>query len=348
MLESQDCVGDCAGGNKALLTTSSEALLAPPPAYENICSFVAEHAGRLPTNAFTGTPPYEYTGCDYALILYSIMPSNCVDLSRLCWSTTPLPAQLKANLAVFCDAACGLQLPDAPISSLQPPRLASTAACIVHHIKVQHWLFVLSQRFRPEKNFDAMTVRMRMRNAQLGEPRLKSSTMSSLTDARSSSDCCDDAFSFPSLHCNVLWKTAAIEVGCDAVGRDAVGTAKRKATALRDATDDFERHEKPWKSAAARPWRTAAAGTFSFSKPLPTSPTLELPVGDCAIVAKSQPKFLADQWRDSEFRRLQLKETLAGIRHTAQCALFANGRIDFDSILSLFSSNDGTAADVAR
>lgn len=326
MLGAQNCAAD---GGAVGFSSLPEGTLAPPPAYEDICRFVAEYAGRLPCNAFTGTAPYEYTGCDYALVLYAIMPSNCIDLSRLCWSTTPLPAQLEANLAVFCDAARGLQLCDAPVSSLQPHRLACTPACIVHHIKVQHWLFVLSQRFRPEKSFDAVSIRMRLRHAQLGEPRLTTSAASHLTDTDAKKVSESDAFSFPSLHCPVLWKTPEIKPETDATRTTKTTQAVSKAVAGGSGPP-----EKPWKS-AARPWRTGPDTKSSSHPPSRKPPASDSSAADCAVTASTTFKCLADQWSELERRRLQLKETLAHVRRTAQCTLFSNGKMDFDSIVSL-------------
>ncbi|EAN92455.1 hypothetical protein C3747_40g28 [Trypanosoma cruzi] len=330
MLEAQSCRGN---GQKVNISRSSEAVLGPPPVYDDICRFVAEYAGRLPRNAFTGTAPYEYTGCDYALILYAIMPSRCIDLSSLCWSTTPLPAQLESNLAVFCEGCCGLQLCDAPLSSLHPHCLRCSPTCIVHHIKVQHWLFVLSQRFPPEGSFDAVTLRMELRHTQLGEPRLATSHALSSTDVHIASTNGEDEFSLPSLHCHVIWKAPAVAVPENAErGTAAVSEAKTPKTRRGAGDDEIQR--KPWRS-AARPWRTASTIKLASQRTERTSLASQPSSNDCANSSSTICHNLADQWVESERRRLQLKENIAHARQTLQCTLFANGTIDFDDILSI-------------
>ncbi|EKF32520.1 hypothetical protein MOQ_003623 [Trypanosoma cruzi marinkellei] len=330
MLEVQSCKED---GPKLTNSRSLEVVLGPPPVYDDICRFVAEYAGRLPRNVFTGTAPYEYTGCDYALILYAIMPSKCIDLSSLCWSTMPLPAQLESNLAVFCEGCRGLQLCDAPLSSLHPHCLQCSPTCIVHHLKVQHWLFVLSQRFPPEGNFDAVTLRMELRHTQLGEPRLATSHAFSSTDVHISGTNGEDAFSLPSPHCHAIWKAPAVALPEKAErGTAAVSGAKTPKT--RHGTDDDEIQRKSWRS-VARPWRTASTTKTASQRTQRTSLASQPSNNDCVNSSLTMCHNLAEQWVESERRRLQLKENMAHARQTLQCTLFANGTIDFDDILSI-------------
>ncbi|KAH9578404.1 hypothetical protein LSM04_006723 [Trypanosoma melophagium] len=361
-------------------TRTSQTVFEAPPAYDDICRFIAEYAGRLPQNVFTGTAPYEYTGCDYALILYALLPSRCIDLSRLCWSTTPLPSQLEANLVVFCEGARGLELCDAPSSSLHPQLLRPTPACILHHIKVQHWLYVLSQRFRPEGSFDPVTVRMELRHIQLGEPRLTTTNITTTTTtaiagkevgiAGSSSVAIagvlhasemnhreeekeKEAFCFPSLHCNALWKVAAVNY-------------KRNCTEMmpnarkRPAGEGETQQQNSTKS-YSRPWRTAASGLtgahsntttnsnkISNRQPLQKQQTVQnySSTTNCEVssnviksTAQVSSKSLAEQWNECEERRQYLKETLELARNNTQSMLFANGTIDFEKILSILHQN---------
>ncbi|CBZ29873.1 conserved hypothetical protein [Leishmania mexicana MHOM/GT/2001/U1103] len=170
---------------------------ARPPTKEEIAAFMLRHTGHLPfvlhaedlpqggendsassldnrhTNTARWVAPYLYTGADYALALAACFPSHCIDLSLLNWSTNPLLSQRQGNLRVFCQAARALALPDAPLSALHPELLQSSAACIVGHLKVQHWLYSLSQRFMPASNHDAATLRAVHRHLQSGEPYLK-------------------------------------------------------------------------------------------------------------------------------------------------------------------------------
>ncbi|ESL11246.1 hypothetical protein TRSC58_01008 [Trypanosoma rangeli SC58] len=332
MSEVQNCTDE---SHNVTLSRSSEAVLGLPPVYEDICRFVAEYSGCLPRNVFTGTAPYEYTGCDYALILYAIMPSKCVDLSSLCWSTTPLPAQLEANLAVFCESSRGLQLCDAPLFSLHPHCLRCSPTCTVHHIKVQHWLFVLSQRFPPEKSFDAVTLRMQLRHAQLGEPRLATSGASSFADANITGMNGEDTLTFPSLHCHAIWEAPAVA---------APEKAERDDTAMLDAAAAAQKKHglgsdggmqlKPWRS-AARPWRAAPATKSAALQTSRASPALQSSSGGCNNPFMPVYDNVAVQWNETERRRLQLRENISHARQTLQCTLFANGTIDFDGILSV-------------
>ncbi|CCW63088.1 unnamed protein product [Phytomonas sp. EM1] len=116
---------------------------------------------------------YDYTGCDYAMVLHALLPNKCVDLSRLCWSPQPLATQLMQNLEELCEAVKRLDTLDMPLSSIEPQRLLPTAACILHHLKLQQWLYTLSKRFLPDPAFDAASVRAVLRLQQLGEPYLR-------------------------------------------------------------------------------------------------------------------------------------------------------------------------------
>ncbi|ORC90530.1 uncharacterized protein TM35_000083280 [Trypanosoma theileri] len=366
-------------GNSGSIIPSrtSETVFDPPPVYDDICRFIAEYAGRLPRDVFTGTAPYEYTGCDYALILYAILPSRCIDLSRLCWSTTPLPSQLEANLVVFCEGARRLELCDAPSSSLHPQHLRSTPACIVHHIKVQHWLYVLSQRFRPEGSFDPVTLRMELRHIQLGEPRLTGTTIiptsTSTTSSLSSLTMAgrvvgatgsslslegvkmnemdrEEAFCFPSLHCNALWKVAA--VNCKRTSTESTQTTRKRAAGEAEVQQNSTKsYSRPWRSA---PSGTTTAGAvvnsnttttnkISSRQPLQkqqtavqtSSTTGEVSSNATKSISQLPLKSIAEQWSEYEERRLHLKETLELARNTTQSMLFTNGAIDFDNILSI-------------
>jgi hypothetical protein len=165
-----------------------------PPKRHHIDAFMVEYTAHLPYPVFEeaetpaaasskppqmATPsarlmaPYLYTGADYALALAACFPTRCVDLSLLNWSATPLASQRLGNLRVFCEAARALALPDAPLSALQPERLQSSPACVVAHLKVQHWLYSLSKRFKPHDDHDAAALRAMHRHRQLGEPHLK-------------------------------------------------------------------------------------------------------------------------------------------------------------------------------
>ncbi|GET91813.1 hypothetical protein, conserved [Leishmania tarentolae] len=170
---------------------------ARPPTKEEIAGFMLRHTAHLPLllqdedkhqrggdnsgscvdNRYDESAwwvaPYLYTGADYALVLDACFPNHCIDLSMLNWSTNPLPSQRHRNLCVFCQAARALALPDAPLSALHPELLQSSAKCIVSHLKVQHWLYSVSLRFKPASDHDAATLRAVHRHLQSGEPYLK-------------------------------------------------------------------------------------------------------------------------------------------------------------------------------
>ncbi|KAG5493498.1 hypothetical protein JIQ42_01866 [Leishmania sp. Namibia] len=170
---------------------------ARPPTKEDIAAFMLRHTAHLPfvlhaedqrqgrdadaassagyhhTDSARWVAPYLYTGADYALVLAACFPSHCIDLSLLNWSTNPLLSQRQGNLRVFCQAARALALPDTPLSALHPELLQSSAACVVWHLKVQHWLYSLSLRFVPASNHDAAALRAMHRHLQSGEPYLK-------------------------------------------------------------------------------------------------------------------------------------------------------------------------------
>ncbi|KPI84476.1 hypothetical protein ABL78_6464 [Leptomonas seymouri] len=162
-----------------------------PPNRGCIDAFMLKYSGHLPHPVFddgdrpttraycfpTNSPrlmaPYLYSGADYALVLAACFPSRCIDLSLLNWSSSPLASQRQGNLRVFCESARALALPDAPLSALHPELLQSNPACVVAHLKVQHWLYSLSLRFTPHSSHDAATLRAVHRHLQLGEPYLK-------------------------------------------------------------------------------------------------------------------------------------------------------------------------------
>ncbi|KPA76727.1 hypothetical protein ABB37_07559 [Leptomonas pyrrhocoris] len=164
---------------------------AQPPKRRDIDAFMVKYSAHLPHLVFDDegrTPtnglrlpvvssrfmaPYLYTGVDYALVLAACFPARCIDLASLNWSSTPLASQRLGNLRVFCEAARALALPDAPLSALQAELLQCSPACVVAHLKVQHWLYSLSLRFVPHGDHDAATLRAVHRHLQLGEPYLK-------------------------------------------------------------------------------------------------------------------------------------------------------------------------------
>eukprot|EP00796_Vickermania_ingenoplastis_P004483 gene4483-3276_t len=139
------------------------------PTFEEISFFMAKHAGKLAQHPLCGVAPYEYSGRDYAMVLYGCSPSS-IDMSQLSWTATPLAAQRTANLNLFCQSALQLRGADTPISSLHASLLQPSAANLRHHIKVQHWLFLFSRRHPPSSDFDPSLVRLQHRQQQLGEP----------------------------------------------------------------------------------------------------------------------------------------------------------------------------------
>lgn len=182
--------------DNARASASMRLLTAVPPTREAIGAFMQRYTAHLPfalasdhtrltgevevEAATAGAPPassrvapYLYSGADYALVLAACFPSHVVDLALLNWSASPLPAQRLGNLRVFCDAARALGLPDAPLSALHPELLQRNPACVVAHLKVQHWLYSLALRFVPAADYDAAAVRALHRHLQLGEPSLK-------------------------------------------------------------------------------------------------------------------------------------------------------------------------------
>ncbi|KAL7700122.1 hypothetical protein NQL31_007893 [Lotmaria passim] len=168
----------------SVTTTCRVSGRATPPTRHEIDVFMLHYCAHLPQCLFeneaqtwsTGArlmAPYLYTGADYALVLAACFPTRCVDLTLLNWSSSPLASQRQGNLRVFCAAARALALPDAPLSALHPELLQSNPACVVAHLKVQHWLYSLSLRFAPQTDHDAATLRAVHRHLQLGEPYLK-------------------------------------------------------------------------------------------------------------------------------------------------------------------------------
>lgn len=167
----------CANGSRASGMTQ-------PPRRHEIAAFMLKYSAHLPQPTYDPmsdtlltaprlVAPYLYTGADYALVLAACFPSRCIDLTSLNWSAHPLASQRLGNLRVFCEAARRLALPDAPLSALQPTLLQCSPACVVAHLKVQHWLYSLSLRFTPPPQHDAAALRVVHRHLQLGEPLLK-------------------------------------------------------------------------------------------------------------------------------------------------------------------------------
>ncbi|EAN78521.1 hypothetical protein, conserved [Trypanosoma brucei brucei TREU927] len=339
---------DSSGTNKLDTSRSPEVDFGPPPKYDDIFQFIAEHAGRLPRNAYTGTSPYEYTGCDYALVLYAIMPSKCIDLSRLCWSTAPLSSQLEGNLVAFCEGALGLQLSDAPVSSLTPHSLRTSPSCIMHHMKVQHWLYNLSLRFPPDEGFDAATIRMKYRHAQLGEPHL-TAKQSMIPATASSSPLPTPEMHLlrpnvsgqrnpPYAHCQSLWESPLLEVEGFASTRGEV------AALAASCVEDIKSQERPpkgyerrWRSGVPDAGGPVGAGGRARNVRQEHGKVTSMTVNSVTSGAAkgAPPNNLAEQWCESESRRLHLKDTLLRARREAHSTLFGDGVINFDSVLSI-------------
>ncbi|KAK7194731.1 hypothetical protein NESM_000392900 [Novymonas esmeraldas] len=207
----------------ARTSTSAPSHTERPPTMEEIATFMQRFAARLPLVMYPDHPPqadgaaaagstaatsvdvqrlcvsvrvapYLYTGADYALVLAACLPYRGIDLSLLNWSAHPLLSQRVGNLRVFCQAARSLAMPDTPLSALHPELLQSSAACVVAHLKVQHWLYSLSLRCAPSSHHDAAAVRAVCRHLQLGEPYLKRGR-----DVRDTGDTCASVRECPPL-----------------------------------------------------------------------------------------------------------------------------------------------------
>lgn len=124
------------------------------------------YSGRLSSD-LNPIMPFEFGGCDYALILHAALPNGPLDLRQLCWSDKPAASQLEENISTFCEAAHSSSLPDIPNSSLSVSKLLPIGANIVHHIAVQRWLYSLFQRYAADPQFDAATTRLELKQYQL-------------------------------------------------------------------------------------------------------------------------------------------------------------------------------------
>lgn len=149
--------------------TSAPSNAAFPPSCDEIAMFMGKYAGKFASHPLCGLSPDEYTGLDYALVLYACIPS-AVNLSQMSWASHPLPVQLNMNLRLFCDAAARVGCPATPYSSLQVSFLQPNMTCLWHHLKVQHWLYFLGQRCPPSASFDPCSTRLVHQQRQLGEP----------------------------------------------------------------------------------------------------------------------------------------------------------------------------------
>nr|CCC94186.1 conserved hypothetical protein [Trypanosoma congolense IL3000] len=334
--------------------------LSPLPRYDDICQFIAEYSGRLPRNALVGTAPFEFTGCDYSLVLYALMPSKCIDLSRLCWSTEPLPSQLETNLMVFCEGALGLKLNESPISSLTPQNLRVSPSCIVHHIKVQHWLYTLSQRFPPDNDYDAAAVRMMCRNTQLGMPYLvvppaaaQTGRLTPMPVQKGNSvltNYTSQSLSAP-LHCSSLWNISPVEIG--GMTHFLGGALSSMSSHVEDdkMLPKARKNQTASRRAAGLPLGASSAavrkkaGDHSGSVPN-TSATRGIASDQAALSSLSSN--MAEQWCESERCRMQLKDILLRARCAAESTLFSNGEVLFENVLSILQSSALLAADAGR
>lgn len=75
-------------------------------------------------------------------------------------------------MAVFCQAALALRLPETPVHALCPTRLRPLPQCVASHIYVQHWLYELAHGIVtvPQGSEDAVRLCTVHRFVQTGEP----------------------------------------------------------------------------------------------------------------------------------------------------------------------------------
>lgn len=330
-----------------------------PPTYEAIASFMAQCTAKLPSLfaswsaaeelALAGRRilPYEYNGCDYALVLAACFPAKREELSSLNWSEQPLAAQLRGNLGVFCDAAQGLGLPDAPVCSLHPSALQPEASCVVHHLKVQHWLYSLSRRFPPDTTrFDPVTIRALQSWRQLGTPflSLKRTREETVVAVNHPERCCEAVWQTPCLSVERLRRlgyalaptpayteAAAEDSGShddtrgapeDGEKENAPITAPALATAADNATaKPWLRYSKPWRlpaveAANARRAKAEAAAARRREALLQGNPVLNAFTTNSSNLKEQleASQRAADELRRGieEVQRAVLEEVLAG------------------------------------
>lgn len=142
------------------------------PSLEDITIFMARNTAKLGSYPLCEVAPFEYTGSDYCMLLAVCVPDS-VPLSVVHWGPNPLSSQARTNLDIFCQQARQIDLPGVPRSSLCPDLLCCSPSCLLHHLKVQHWLFVLAQQSPPSPEYNPFFARQYYSNIQTGEPFLK-------------------------------------------------------------------------------------------------------------------------------------------------------------------------------
>lgn len=142
---------------------------ASPPSLKELTIFMAKNTAKLGSYPPCEIAPYEFSGRDYCMLLAACIPAS-IALNFVNWSPNPLGCQLQMNLQLFCEAASRLAYPGVPLSSLHPTLLLPSVSCLWHHLKVQHWLFVLAQRSPPPASFNPSALRQRFTRLQCGEP----------------------------------------------------------------------------------------------------------------------------------------------------------------------------------
>ena len=130
--------------------------------YDAVHRHMLRYSGRDPLSGRVHT--FRFTGLDYCLVLHAMLPCNCVDLARLCWSDNPAASQLDDNLLLFLSAVEQLNVGNLPDGcALQLENLRSCAANVVHHTLLQRWLYRLSKKYPIDPSYDAAGLRCRMR-----------------------------------------------------------------------------------------------------------------------------------------------------------------------------------------
>lgn len=322
-----------------------------PPSYEAIVAFMRQHTARLPSHVVDcGVAPYEYTGCDYALVLYACFPAKCVDLTQLCWSLQPIEAQLVGNLQVFCQAARHLQLVDAPVHALEPARLQPRAACTVHHLHVQHWLFSLALRFPPSQSFDATAIRAANRWLQVGEPYLQrcrsSSSGATATEAiiNDPGKVCGAVKATPCVSMNTLltdWApvmsptpayTPVPEVPAED-NKPGSSSMEECHGASKSVTAALCERPKPWLN-YSKPWRLPTLQSTQARKAVADAEAkrreLEMRRDPAQTAFASTAANLQEQYMQSEAAVAKVRDQLAAVRQAVMAQLLAGyATVDF-------------------
>lgn len=140
-----------------------------PPSLKELTTFMAKNTAKLGSYPPCEIAPYEFTGRDYCMLLTACIPAS-ISLNLVNWSPNPLGCQLQMNLQIFCDAASSLASPGVPRSSLHPTLLLPSVSCLWHHLKVQHWLFVLAHHSPPSASYNPAALRQHFTRLQCGEP----------------------------------------------------------------------------------------------------------------------------------------------------------------------------------